>query len=259
MKFTKMEGIGNDYIYIDAISQQVPTTKNWIQNISMPHYGIGSDGVILILESDIADFKMRIFNKDGSEAKMCGNGIRCFAKFCYDHQLTSKTTLLIETLSGIRKVSLQLDKNKVVGATVDMGEPKKLSDIKKLGTLSYQLISMGNPHAVVFVDDLNLDIETIGELISRDSKIEGGVNVEFVKVLNDHEIQMRVLERGSGETLACGTGACASVMHCIYQNLTSNEVLVHLLGGDLNILYSDNHVYMSGACKTVFEGVIYND
>lgn len=262
MKFTKMEGIGNDYIYVDGISQEVSLDPAYITRLSDRHFGIGSDGMIVILPSDCADFKMRIFNADGSEAKMCGNGIRCFAKFCYDHHLTDKQEILVETLSGIKSVRLLTENEHVTGARVQMGAASLMDDGQDhvvaihQQCYRYRLLSMGNPHAVVFVDDLSLNVNQLGDIISRDTQVDGGVNVEFVQVINRHEIKVRVYERGSQETMACGTGACASVAECCLKQLTDCEVTVHLLGGDLNILYRPEEIIMEGPARTVFEGEV---
>lgn len=272
LKFTKMEGIGNDYIYIDGISQDVPMNVEFIQRISNRHYGIGSDGLIVILESEHYDFKMRMFNLDGSEAKMCGNGIRCFAKFVYDHHLTHQTYLEIETLGGVKKVWLTVSDEKVVSVKVDMGVPiLKTQDIPCLFDkeemiqepiniddciLEVTAVSMGNPHAVIYVNDLDYDIKNIGEKIEKLPMFPESVNTEFVEVINRQYLKMRVWERGSGETMACGTGACA-VMYASYINgLCENKVQVELLGGILDISYEQGHIFMCGPARTVFEGII---
>lgn len=272
LRFTKMEGIGNDYIYFDGIHQNIPMTKEFIQNISDRHKGIGSDGMIVILKSDIADFKMRMFNLDGSEAKMCGNGLRCFSKFVYDHRLTDKTVLEIETLAGIRKVWLDIVDGKVGNVTVDMGEPIiKANDIpcllEKETVINHEIevynnvyhitcVSMGNPHVVLYVDDLDFDISILGRYFENHSMFPDSVNTEFVIVKDRKHLVMRVWERGSGETLACGTGACA-VMYASYLNgLCDDKVEVELSGGRLNIEYKDNKILMSGPARVTFEGII---
>lgn len=262
ISFTKMEGIGNDYIYLDGIHQQVPLDEMFIQKVSHRHFGIGSDGIVVILPSEIADFKMRIFNADGSEAKMCGNGIRCFAKFCYDKGLTTNKTIRIETLSGIKTVTLLSDGKEINGARVAMGQAYLIDggidhQLEVDGTIYlYHLISMGNPHAVVLVDHLDIDVNKVGEIVSLDSKVPSGVNVEFVKVKNRNEIDIRVYERGSQETMACGTGACASLAECVRQELTDRKATVHLLGGNLYIQCLADDILMEGPATTVFEGVI---
>ena len=246
LHFTKMEGIGNDYIYVDGIHQEVPMDAEFISRISNRHFGIGGDGMIVILKSDQYDFKMRMFNLDGSEGMMCGNGIRCFAKFCYDHHLTDKKVLNIETKAGLRIVELIFDGDEVVGAKVDMQEPilnckdipvifdqeKMINEKVMIGDQEYALtaVSMGNPHVITYVDSLDFDIETIGK--------------------------MRVWERGSGETMACGTGACA-VMYASYLNgYCKEKATVELLGGKLEIELQEGHIFMTGPATTVFEGKI---
>ena len=254
LKFTKMHGIGNDYIYMDGISQQVPTDPKWIEKISDRHFGIGSDGLIIILPSTVADFKMRIFNADGSEAKMCGNGIRCFAKFCVDHHLTNKKVLKIETLSGIREVTL-IDSDE---ASCAMGVPvigQKLTvHVDEQAYRCYE-VSMGNPHAVLYVDDLDLDVDYLGEQISKQVR-DDGVNVEFVQILSPDHIAIRVFERGSRETLACGTGACAAFAKSHQLGLVKDQVTVTLPGGDLQINFNNAEVIMQGPATTVYDGLI---
>ncbi|MFV0394484.1 MAG: diaminopimelate epimerase [Coprobacillaceae bacterium] len=270
--FTKMEGLGNDYIYIDGINQNISLDEKTIQQLSERHFGIGSDGVIIILSSDTCDFKMRMFNQNGSEAMMCGNGIRCFAKFCYDHQLTDKKILNIETKSGLRVVELVFDKEKVIGAKVNMGKPilktkqipvlyekeEMINEPIVIGKKEYLVtsISMGNPHAVTFVDNLDIPLEIIGPVFEHHTMFPNSVNTEFVQVINESYVKMRVWERGSGETMACGTGACA-VMYASYINgYTKDTVTVELLGGKLEISYQDEYIYMRGPATTVYEGKI---
>ena len=272
-KFTKMHGLGNDYVYMDAIHQKIDNESELARFVSNRHFGIGSDGLILICKSDIADFKMRMFNQDGSEAEMCGNGIRCVGKFVYDKGLTNKTTVTIETLAGIKTLKFNLKDKKVETVRVDMGEPilnpEKIPVISsenpvknlKLKALDKEFIftcvSMGNPHAVVYVDDVdNLPIEEIGPKFESHERFPRRVNTEFVKVLDRHTAQMRVWERGSAETLACGTGACAVAVSCILNGLTEDEVTVKLLGGDLEIQWDQekNTVYMTGPATVVFDG-----
>lgn len=272
LRFTKMEGIGNDYIYMDGIHQDVPMNPEFIKNISDRHFGIGSDGLIVILESENYDFKMRMFNLDGSEGKMCGNGIRCFAKFVYDHHLTKKTYLEIETLGGVKKVWLDENDGKIQSVKVDMGMPiLKTKDIPclfdkeemirepvEVHGQTYELtsVSMGNPHTVTYVDHLDFDIQAIGPYFEKLPIFPESVNTEFVEVVNRHYLKMRVWERGSGETLACGTGACA-VMYASYVNgLCEDKVQVELRGGILEISYQDGHIFMTGPATTVFEGMI---
>ncbi len=272
LKFTKMEGIGNDYIYFDGINQNVPINKTFISKISDRHFGIGSDGMIVILPSQKYDFKMRMFNIDGSEAKMCGNGIRCFAKFVYDHHLTDSTYLEIETLSGVKKVWLNIENHLVSSVKVDMGQPslqvkdipclfqkeQMINEIVNIGGNRYYLtsVSMGNPHTVTYVDNLQFNIEKIGPLFEKNPLFPESVNTEFVEIVNRKYLKMRVWERGSGETMACGTGACA-VMYASYVNgFCDNSVQVELLGGVLDIAYLDGKIWMTGPVRTTFEGMI---
>lgn len=272
LKFTKMEGIGNDYIYFDGIHQNVPMNSTFIQRISDRHCGIGSDGMIVILESKHYDFKMRMFNRDGSEGKMCGNGIRCFAKFVYDHHLTKKTYLEVETLGGVKKLWLTIEHEKVTSVKVDMGEPilktpfipclyekeKMINEPVVIADKTYWLttLSMGNPHTVVYVETLDFEIEKIGPKFEKHVMFPESVNTEFVKVIDRQHIQMRVWERGSGETKACGTGACASMYASYLNGLCDRHVEVELLGGTLDISYADGHIFMNGPAQTVFEGTI---
>ncbi len=272
LKFTKMEGIGNDYIYFDGIHQDIPVNKTFISKISDRHFGIGSDGMIVILPSQEYDFKMRMFNIDGSEAKMCGNGIRCFAKFVYDHHLTDSTYLEIETLSGVKKVWLNIENHLVSSVKVDMGQPslqvkdipclfqkeQMINEIVNIGGNHYYLtsVSMGNPHTVTYVDNLQFNIEKIGPLFEKNPLFPESVNTEFVEIVNRKYLKMRVWERGSGETMACGTGACA-VMYASYVNgFCDNSVQVELLGGVLDIAYLDGKIWMTGPVRTTFEGMI---
>lgn len=273
IKFTKMHGLGNDYVYMDAIHQNIENESSLAQFVSNRNFGIGSDGLILICKSDVADFKMRMFNSDGSEAEMCGNGIRCVGKFVFDKGLTNKTEVKIETLAGIKTLKLNIKKGKVSTARVDMGEPilepKEIpvisnEDIVKNLEISvedrnfrFTCVSMGNPHAITFVDDTkNFDVEKYGKVIEVDKNFPRKTNVEFIEVIDKNNIKMRVWERGAGETLACGTGACASTVACILNGLTDRKVNVELLGGTLEIEWNkeDNHVYMTGPAVTVFEG-----
>lgn len=274
MKFTKMQGCGNDYVYVDCTKGMMENVPEIAVKVSDRHFGIGSDGLILIRPSTSADFMMDMYNNDGSRSGMCGNGIRCVAKFVYDKGLTNKTNLQIETSSGIKDIDLTVEEGKVTQVTVDMGAPitkPSLIPVKSekdlligepiwIGDTAYEItcVSMGNPHAVVFVEDLELPLETIGPLFENHEIFPERVNTEFVQVINRKHIKMRVWERGSGETLACGTGACASVIACILNGLTDHEVTVSLLGGDLVIRYNEEEdkVYMTGPAVTVFEGEI---
>lgn len=273
IKFTKMQGLGNDYVYIDAINQKIENESSLAQIISNRHFGIGSDGLILICSSEIADFKMRMFNSDGSEAEMCGNGIRCVGKFVYDKGLTNKTTLKIETLAGVKELKLNLKEGKVDTVRVDMGEPileaekipvvssEKMAKNLKLEIeereFNFTCVSMGNPHAITFIENVeNFEVEKYGSKIEVNERFPKKTNVEFIEFVNKEYIKMRVWERGAGETLACGTGACASVVAGIINNLIERKVTVELLGGILEIEWNkeDNHVYMTGPAVIVYEG-----
>lgn len=273
MKFTKMHGCGNDYIYVNLFEEAIANPPELSIQISDRHFGIGGDGLITIGPSDSADFRMRIYNADGSEAEMCGNGIRCVAKYVYDHKLTDKTTITVETGAGVKTLELSVEDDKVVQVCVDMGEPildpaliPVLSEKNPViaepivaggKTFEMTCVSMGNPHSIVFVDDVyNCDFETYGPLFEGHERFPKRVNAEFVKVISKTEVDMRVWERGSAETWACGTGACASVMACILNGFTDDEVLIHLRGGDLTIRYdrATNHVFMTGPATEVFEG-----
>lgn len=272
LKFTKMQGIGNDYIYINCIDMEHEEIIKKVCKLSNRNFGIGSDGVILILKSEIADFKMRIFNLDGTEAKMCGNGIRCVGKFLYDKGITKKEELNIETLSGIKKLKLDVKDDRVTKIQVDMGKPcfkpseiPVISDSNKVKIqlegeeLKLICVSIGNPHAVAIVNNVdNINIEKYGPIIENNIKFPERTNVEFVEILDNQNIKMRVWERGAKETLACGTGACASAVVCNVEGYTSNQVNVHLKGGELNINWdkANNHIYMKGPAETVFEGEI---
>ena len=276
IKFTKMHGLGNDYVYIDAINQKIENKSELAKYISDRHFGVGSDGLILICKSKIADFKMQMFNSDGSEAEMCGNGIRCVGKFVYDKGVTIKTKLKTETLSGIKLLDLIVENDEVIKVKVDMGEPilehKKIPvicedniknnlNLKVLDkNFSFTCVSMGNPHAVTFINDevKNFDVQKYGKIIENLDAFPQRTNVEFINIVDKNNVSMRVWERGAGETLACGTGACASVVASVINEYTSRKVFVHLLGGILEIEWSDenNHVYMTGPAVTVFEGVL---
>lgn len=285
LEFTKMQGIGNDYVYIDCTKKELEKPEKISQIVSDRHFGIGSDGLILILNSKVADFKMEIYNADGSQAEMCGNGIRCVAKFVYDKGLTEKTKLKIETLAGIKELELNVENGKVKTVKVDMGEPileaekipvyidEKMksegitptSVIKNLKLEAYNqnftftCVSMGNPHAITFIDNVEkFDVKKFGSVFEVAKAFPKKSNIEFVEIVDKENINMRVWERGSGETMACGTGSCASVVACILNNKTSNKVKVHLLGGELYIEWNkaNNHIYMTGPAEIVFEGKI---
>ena len=274
-KFTKMHGLGNDYVYMDAIHQTIENESSLAQFVSNRHFGVGSDGLILICKSDIADFKMRIFNSDGSEAEMCGNGIRCVGKFVYDKGLTDKTTVTIETLAGIKTLLLNVVDGKVETVRVDMGEPilapekipvmaieEPVQNLKVKASdkeFTFTCVSMGNPHAITVVEDVsNFDVSKYGKIIETASVFPNKTNVEFIEILDKEHIKMRVWERGAGETLACGTGACATAVSCYLNQLTGRHTYVELLGGSLEIEWNeeDNHIYMTGPATTVFEGEI---
>ena len=276
MKFTKMHGIGNDYVYVNCLKEKVEDPAEAARFVSDRHFGVGSDGLILIKPSEVADFQMDMYNADGSRSEMCGNGVRCVAKYVYDYGLTDKTEVDIETGAGIKHIVLTIKDGKVEKARVDMGEPilkPELVPVKGEGDKlvnepilvdgqQYRMtcVSMGNPHAVVFLDEdvKELDIEKIGPKFENHERFPKRTNTEFMNVLDRHTMNMRVWERGSGETLACGTGTCASVVAAVLNGFTERDVLVHLLGGDLEIHWDekDNHVYMTGSATTVFDGEI---
>ena len=276
LQFTKMHGLGNDYVYMDAINQKIENRSELAKFVSDRHFGIGSDGLILICPSEKADFRMQMFNQDGSEAEMCGNGIRCVGKFVYDKGLTNKETITVETLAGIKTLVMTEKNGKIETARVDMGEPilepekipvmSKENPVKNLKLneedkeFNFTCVSMGNPHAVTFIkEDVNkFDICKYGSKLEINSAFPKKANIEFINVIDDKTLKMRVWERGAGETLACGTGACASAVAAILNGYTTREVTVHLLGGDLKIKWdkNDNHVYMTGPATTVFEGKI---
>lgn len=259
MHFTKMHGLGNDYLYVYG---EVPKNISELSTkLSERHFGAGSDGMIYISPSKIADFKMRIFNADGSEAKMCGNGIRCVGKYVYDKGYTDKTQLKIETLSGIKCLDLQLSCGKVKFVTVNMGMaiPEKEKTLTVCGReVTCIPVSVGNPHAVIFVDDIEkAPLLEVGPALEHHKDFPDGVNVEFVQIISDKELRMRVWERGSGVTMACGTGACAVAMAAVSKNICESEtpISVHLDGGTLKIQVDyNNTVMMTGPAETVYEG-----
>ena len=258
MKFFKYQGCGNDYVYVDCFRNKIDNPEELSKKVSNRNFGIGSDGLVLILPSENADAKMRIFNSDGSEAKMCGNGIRCVAKYIVDNKNYSKKKLTIETLSGIKKIEIIESGNMVSKVKVDMGSPESIRSLEFKEILKERCIyvSMGNPHCVVFCSEINsIDLTGPGNKIQ--SCFKDGINVEFVKIESKNKINVRVLERGSGETLACGTGACASVVAANYLGLCDNNVTVHLRGGDILIEYENNTVFMTGEAVKVFEGEYY--
>lgn len=273
MKFTKMHGIGNDYVYVNCFKEKIENPGEVAKRISDRHFGIGSDGLILIKPSQIADFEMEMYNSDGSLGAMCGNGIRCVAKYVYDYGLTDKTQISVATGSGIKYLDLTVEDGKVVLVKVDMGapilEPEKIPAKVSKATgekltvqgKEYEVtcVSMGNPHCIVCVDDVEgLAIEQVGPFFERHEVFTDRVNTEFIKVLDRNTVQMRVWERGAGETWACGTGACAVAVACILNGWTEREVTVKLRGGDLCICWDQdkNTVFMTGPAATVFDGEI---
>ena len=275
MEFTKMQGCGNDYVYVNGFENKIDNPNKLSEIVSDRHFGIGSDGLIVINPSEKADFKMSMYNADGSEGKMCGNGIRCVAKYVYDNKMTDKTTITVETLSGIKTLELNVKNDKVETVKVNMGTPILLpkdvpvvSDKDKvvdepivIDDKEYRItcVSMGNPHAITFIENTDdLEIETIGPKFENNPIFPDRVNTEFIQVLDRNTVKMRVWERGSGETFACGTGACATVVACVLNGLTDDKVTVKLLGGDLFIEYNreENTVYMTGPAKVSFTGKI---
>ena len=280
MEFTKMQGLGNDYVYVNCLRETIKNPAEVSKFVSDRHFGIGSDGLIMICPSKVADFEMQMYNADGSRGEMCGNGIRCVAKYVYDYGLTDKTHISVETLGGIKYLDLTVKDGKVALVRVDMGEPeldpekipiimKGYSDETdrvlnaqiKVDGKEYHMtgVSMGNPHDVVYIDDVQgLDIEKIGPKFENHERFPQRINTEFARVIDRKTVEMRVWERGSGETLACGTGACAVAVASILNGYTEREVEIRLLGGNLQIEWNeeDNHVYMTGPATVVFDGEI---
>jgi diaminopimelate epimerase len=279
MRFTKMHGIGNDYVYVNGFTEHVADPPALARVISDRHFGVGSDGLILVLPSTKADVRMRMFNADGSEAEMCGNGIRCVAKYAYDHKLTDKNPMRVETGNGVLSLQLKVDAGKVQQATVNMGQPiLNLADIpvdrekvvSAKGEHRYRLmlmqsndsvdatfVSMGNPHAIIYVDDVKrIELERIGPMIENHPAFPRRINAHFVQVISPTEVIMRTWERGSGITLACGTGACAVAVAGVLTGMSSRNILAHLPGGDLSLEWreNDDNVYMTGPATEVFEG-----
>lgn len=271
MKFTKMHGAGNDYIYVYTPECPIENPAEVSVALSRPHFGIGSDGLILIGKSDVADFSMHIYNNDGSEAMMCGNGTRCVGKYVYDHQLTDKTTVTLETLSGIKTIQLQLGEDgKVSSATVDMGEPRTevpsqfliantvavRNNLFNVGGYEGTFVSMGNPHFVIFVPEvMDVELPVVGKKLEFDPAFPERCNIEFVTRRPDGTLRMRVWERGSGITLACGTGACATAVAAALTGHAGRISDIEMDGGTLHIEWrDDNHIYMTGPAVTVFEG-----
>ncbi len=275
MKFTKMQGLGNDYIYVDCLNGEINNPNEVARIVSDRHFGIGSDGLVLILPSKTADFRMRMFNSDGSEAEMCGNAIRCVGKYVYDNRLTEKNIVTIETLAGIKILEMTIENNRVALVRVDMGEPilepgnipvasskeRFISEPVTIDGKIYDVtcVSMGNPHAVTYVDDVSgFPLELTGPKMEKHSLFPKKINSEFVQIIDRTALKMRVWERGAGETLACGTGACAVLVASVLNGFSERKAAVRLLGGDLLIEWNekDNHVYMTGPAVKVFEGEI---
>lgn len=280
MKFTKMHGLGNDYVYVNCFEEKIGNPPAVARYVSDRHFGIGSDGLIMINPSEVADFEMEMYNADGSRGEMCGNGIRCVAKYVYDYGLTDKTNISVETLGGIKHLDLTVEDGKVVLVRVDMGKPElkpeKIPILMEgydetagqvvdapimVDKKEYRMtgVSMGNPHTIVYVDDVQgLDIEKIGPKFENHERFPQRINTEFARVIDRQTVEMRVWERGSGETLACGTGACAVAVSSILNGYTDNQVVVKLLGGDLNIEWDReaDRVYMTGPATVVFDGEI---
>ena len=284
MKFTKMHGCGNDYVYVDCTKEVIPDIEATAIRVSDRHFGIGSDGLILIKSSEVADFEMDMYNADGSRGKMCGNGIRCVAKYVYDHGLTNKTEITVDTQAGIKTLQLTVCDGKVSKVCVDMGEPVLipqeipvkasvlgLADDQReaivaqpftVANSSYDItcVSMGNPHCITFIDEdvRSFPLESIGPLFEKHELFPEGVNTEFVNIIDKEHLRMRVWERGSGETLACGTGACAVAVASYLNGFTGRNVDIELMGGHLEIAYDEatNHVFMTGPATEVFSGEI---
>jgi diaminopimelate epimerase len=275
MKFTKMHGIGNDYVYVNCFTETVENPSKVAVQVSDRHFGIGSDGLILIRPSKVADVQMDMYNADGSQGAMCGNGIRCVAKYAYDYGLTDKTQISVETKSGIKYLDLTVEHGKVQTVRVDMGAPiltpsripvmlpgEQVADqVLNVDGTDYRItcVSMGNPHCIVPMENVDgLEIEKIGPKFEHHEIFPDRVNTEFIRVIDRHTVQMRVWERGSGETWACGTGACAVAVACILNGWTEREVTVKLRGGDLQICWDKdkNTVFMTGTATTVFDGEI---
>ena len=277
MKFTKMHGCGNDYVYVNGFEENIADEAKAAIIVSDRHFGIGADGLIIIKPSDIADFEMVMYNADGSRGAMCGNGVRCVAKYVYDHKLTDKTSISVASMGSIKYIDVDVENGKVVSAKVDMGSP--VLEAKKIPVLSENekavnekitvdgkdylmtCVSMGNPHAVVFTDIpvSEFPLEKIGPKFENNPVFPDRVNTEFVNITDRKNLNMRVWERGSGETLACGTGTCATVVAAILNGYADNDVTVHLIGGDLKISWSGNEadsVFMTGPAETVFSGKI---
>ena len=275
VSFTKMHGCGNDYIYFNGFEYEIVEPEVLAVSLSNRHFGIGGDGIVLILPSIVADAKMRMFNIDGSEGKMCGNAIRCVAKYLYDNSIILKEEMTIETLSGIKTLLLIIEDGKVLRVKVDMGKAEFLAkkipvsfnkervidESIRILDKDYKItcVSMGNPHAVVFMDEIDsLELEKIGPVFENHSAFLERINTEFIEIIERNHIRMRVWERGSGETMACGTGACGAVAAAVINGYCDEdtEILVELRGGEITICYTKEAVFMTGGCKTVFDGVV---
>ena len=273
MKFTKMHGCGNDYVYVNGSTEKVADKPKAVVALSDRHFGIGSDGVIFINPSQQADFEMEMYNADGTRAEMCGNGIRCVGKYVDDHGMTDKTSITVESFGKVKYLDLTVENGKVVKVKVNMGKPELTAKDVPVVSVHEQVIdeeiivkeksyrmtcvSMGNPHAVVFMDDVeHLAIEEIGPYFENHERFPNRTNTEFVQVIDDSHVKMRVWERGTGETLACGTGSCATAVACVLNRLTGAHVTVQVLGGEIEIYWDqqENLVYMTGPAVTVFEG-----
>ena len=276
MKFTKMQGLGNDYVYVNCFEETIENPAEVAIKVSNRNFGVGSDGLIMINPSEVADFEMEMYNADGSRGKMCGNGIRCVGKYVYDYGLTDKTSISVETLGGIKYLELTVEDGKVKSVKVDMGSPElnpaQIPIVADGDTVidapivvdgeEYRMtgVSMGNPHTVIYIDDVaGLEIEKIGPKFEKHERFPDRINTEFAHVIDRNTVEMRVWERGSGETLACGTGACAVAVASILNGLTEDTVTVKLLGGDLLIEWDreQNKVYMTGPAEVSFEGEIH--
>ncbi len=272
MRITKMHGIGNDYIYVNCFEETVKDPNRAAKDLSDRHFWVGSDGLVLIKPSEIADFEMDMYNSDGSQAEMCGNAIRCVGKYVYDNKMTDKTRITVSTKAGIKILDLSVENGEVATVRVDMGEPilrpeeipclfegdTAIDRDIEVGGQKYKVtcVSMGNPHAVVYMDDIdNLEIEKIGPLFEAHKMFPRKTNTEFLEIIDNENIKMRVWERGAGETWACGTGACASAVASVLNGLVGRSVTMHLRGGDLKIEWDEatNHIFMTGSAKKVFD------
>lgn len=275
MKFTKMHGLGNDYIYVNCFNEKLNNNSKVAKFVSDRHFGIGSDGLVLIMPSKVADYRMRMYNSDGSEAEMCGNAIRCVGKYVYDNKMTDKETITIETLAGIKTLEMTISNGIVDLIKVDMGEPilnpkdipvksnldRYISKPIKIGNMVYRIscVSMGNPHAIIYIDNvMKFPLEIVGPQVENHELFPKKINAEFVEIIDRRTLKMRVWERGAGETLACGTGACAVLVASVLNKVCEREVTVILLGGNLTVKWDENnnHIYLTGPATFVFEGEI---